>query len=307
MILRELSEEDLTECLSLIPSHLGDEIVGRSRAVEVWRGLVRNRMFRSAVLHSATATGCTRICGFGCSVFVSKGFADQELARPQPFLNSRVIASLAEDNSVVLSERGLSSQNDGAGLDILVFCGGWLSEGLTAEQELQAQILLPSGFVEVHRGYLLNRIFSEAVGEVHRNFLTSSGVWRIVAEFPGSDRALTLLSSESAFAVSGSLAATLFHYEPPTLGLRDSDKHLLSETLQGGSDIEIASRMNLSLASVKKRWQALFERVAQNNPALLQESENRGIEGGRGSQKRHHVLAYVRCRPQELRPYGRPR
>jgi hypothetical protein len=303
----EVSEGTLTQCLEITPRHLGEELVGRSRALQVWRSLTRSRMFRSAVLECPTAGAATRICGFGSSVFVRRDFADRELAEPRPFLNSRVIASVAENDSVILSEKSLASCNEGNGLDIVVLCGGWLPEGLDPDQVHQAQMLLPAGFAEVHLGFRLNRIFSEAIGEVQRDYLTSSGVWRIVTEFGTTDRSLALLSRESAFAVSGSVAANLFQYESPLLELRDSDKHLLSETLDGGTDSEVAGRMHLSLASVKKRWQALFERIAQVQPALLHESETRMSEGSRGVQKRHHVLAYVRSHPQEVRPYKCPR
>ncbi|WP_419805038.1 hypothetical protein [Terriglobus sp.] len=307
MIWREVTAEDLSECLQIASRHVGDELVGRSAALQIWRTLAQSPMFRSAVLECTGPGKVPRICGFGSSVFVSSRFADRELADPKPFLNSRVIASIAENTSVVLSQKGLSTCNEGAGLDVIIFGGVWLSEGLTSEQVRQAQMLLPAGFAETHVGYKLNRIFSEAIGQVQRNYLTSSGVWRVVKDLAGTDRSLFLLNSESAFSVSGSVAALLFQYEAPILDLRDADKHLLSETLQGGTDAEIARRMNLALVSVKKRWQSLFERITEDQPGLLHDSECRLSEGTRGPQKRHHILAYVRSHPQELRPYKCPR
>lgn len=307
MIWREVSEEALPQCLEIVSRHVGDEIVGRSRALHVWRSLARSRMFRSAVLECSTPEGHTRICGFGSSVFVRSDFADSELAEPKPYLNSRIIASIVENHSVLLSEHSLATANGGNGLDIVVLGGVWLPQGLSSEEVQQAQMLLPTGFAEVHVGYQLNRIFSETIGELQRDFHTSSGVWRIVTEFGKTDRSLVLLSKESAFAVSGSVAAVLFQYEAPVLGLPDSHKHLLSETLCGGTDAEIARRMNLALATVKKRWQALFEKIAKVQPALLHESESRVYVGSRGVQKRHHVLTYVRSHPQEIRPYKCPR
>lgn len=307
MVWREASEKDLTQCLQIVSQHLGDEIVGRSGALQVWRILAQSRMFRSAVLECTTPAGVLRICGFGSSVFVCREFADSELAEPKPGLNSRVIASIARNEPVILSEKSFTNSNDGNGLDLVVLGGVWLAEGLSPEQAHQAQMLLPASFAEIYVGYRLNRIFSEAIGEVQRDFLISSGVWRIVANFGATDRSLVLLNRESAFAVSGSLGAMLFQYEPPVLGLRDADKHLLSETLHGGTDAEVARRMNLALATIKKRWQALFERLAHVHPVLVHESETKVSEASRGRQKRHHVLAYVRSHPQELRPYRCPR
>ena len=53
---------------------------------------------------------------------------------------------------------------------------------------------------------------------------------------------------------------------------------------------------------MKKRWAAVFERVATARPDLLPELEYDSDRQTRGRQKRHHLLAYVRQHPEELRP-----
>ncbi|MGH9345616.1 MAG: hypothetical protein ACRD19_17850, partial [Terriglobia bacterium] len=173
-----------------------------------------------------------------------------------------------------------------------------------SQKEINAvQVLLPFTFMEAHVGYHLNRILIEWTGETQRRIHHSSGVFRAVETFAPGERGLYVLTRKEALAVSGSIATALFQYQEAALDLRDSDKHLLAEALRGGTDSELAARMNLSLPSIKKRWLSLFQRVSKVRPELLPGGEDASSREFRGPQKRHHILAYVRTHPQEIRPF----
>jgi len=300
MIWREVREADLLECLAIEPRHLGDEIVGRECGLAVWRELIRSRSFNSCVVESASLPG--RILGFGASVFVTREFATREIEDPMPGLNSRIIASIANGASVVRPEADLYNACADQPLDVVTLFGNWI-DGLSAEQVRQIQTAFPMSFIEAHLGYRLNRLFQENAGDAQHNYIESSGVWRITKRYTDCERALAVMTRSDAFSVSGSIAASLFQYQEPILGLRDGEKHLLVEALTRRSDDELAKGMNLSPATVKKRWQALFERVTDKHPTLLPSDGDESSKLTRGPQKRHHILAYVRSHPQELRPY----
>jgi len=300
MIWREVREADLLECLAIEPRHLGDEIVGRECGLAVWRELIRSRSFNSCVVESASLPG--RILGFGASVFVTREFATREIEDPMPGINSRIIASIANGASVVRPEADLYNACADQPLDVVTLFGNWI-DGLSAEQVRQIQTAFPMSFIEAHLGYRLNRLFQENAGDAQHNYIESSGVWRITKRYTDCERALAVMTRSDAFSVSGSIAASLFQYQEPILGLRDGEKHLLVEALTRRSDDELAKGMNLSPATVKKRWQALFERVTDKHPTLLPSDGDESSKLTRGPQKRHHILAYVRSHPQELRPY----
>ena len=300
MIWREVREADLLECLAIEPRHLGDEIVGRECGLAVWRELIRSRSFNSCVVESASLPG--RILGFGASVFVTREFATREIEDPMPGLNSRIIASIANGASVVRPEADLYNACADQPLDVVTLFGNWI-DGLSAEQVRQIQTAFPMSFIEAHLGYRLNRLFQENIGRAQCGYIESSGVWRITKRYTDCERALAVMTRSDAFSVSGSIAASLFQYQEPILGLRDGEKHLLVEALTRRSDDELAKGMNLSPATVKKRWQALFERVTDKHPTLLPSDGDESSKLTRGPQKRHHILAYVRSHPQELRPY----
>ena len=49
------------------------------------------------------------------------------------------------------------------------------------------------------------------------------------------------------------------------------------------------------------RWRRVFAEVQRTRPGLL--PDDGGVEGqGRGSEKRRHLLAYLREHPEETRP-----
>lgn len=300
---REACAEDLIECLNIEPRVWGDEIVGRERALAVWKEWTRSLSFNSSVLETVTSFSANQKVAFGSSVFVTSEFATRELRNVRPGLNSRIVASAASGQSVVRPEASLSDTSDRNELDVVILSCNYLYRAITDEEIIQAEMILPVAFAEAHVGYRLHRILLDTVCERQREVHESSGVWRTVEKFPDCDRALLILTENEAFATSGSVAAPLFQYREPVLHLRDTDKQLLAEAMNGETDIQLAAKINLSLPSIKKRWACLFDRIADIRPDLLPDAETRGWHESRGPQKRHRILAYVRSHPEELRPF----
>ena len=98
----------------------------------------------------------------------------------------------------------------------------------------------------------------------------------------------------------GSVGNVIFRIQTPQLRLRESDQDLLLAALNGATDAELAAELGITSAAVKARWRSAFARVAMALPSLVDEADDRE---GRGTQKRHRVLAYMRTHPEELRPY----
>jgi hypothetical protein len=114
------------------------------------------------------------------------------------------------------------------------------------------------------------------------------------------------VSREEALATEASVMSMLFHYREPVCGFRASERRLLRAALMHETDPEIASFLGISTSAVKKGWAAVFGRVAEHLPEIVQDSDgDRPADGGprrRGPQKRHRLMAYVREHPEELRP-----
>ena len=147
---RTVRDADLTECLRVQPLHLGDQIVGRERALEIWKSLVRRRSFASCVLECPGPNGTKRIAGFGSSVFASSAFAMRELQDMRPGLNARLFAAFAVGEQVVPEDAELSHGGGTNGLDLVVLGGNYLPADLSPEEVHQAQMLMPASIASEH-------------------------------------------------------------------------------------------------------------------------------------------------------------
>ena len=300
MTCRELRVADLPDCLNVRPGHAGDELVGRDSAFEIWTGLLSCRAFKTVVIESSPPVAGHKIVGFGASVFISPEFAASEVNHPRPGLNARLFETIASGKSAVLTDAELRAANLSGGLELLFLTGTWLDGVLNEDQAREVQTSLVFQSLMVHGGYRLNRAMIEVIGASQLEFYESAGVWRRVSEFGGDPRALLVMTKESATSVSSSGAAPLFRYREPALQLRPAEQELLEAALDGATDLELAAKLDLTVAAVKRRWLVLFDRIAETQPGLLADTEGPDSQA-RGKQKRHHLLAHVREHLEEIR------
>lgn len=301
---RAVRQQDLLDCLLIDPLRIGDGWVGRPAALAAWGNLLRSRFCHSVVIEAPQAVAGSRIVGFGLDVFVSRRFADAEIAKPSPGLNDRIMGSLCSGHPVVLTEAQTRAANTAGGLDIAILYGCW-RQGLPGPHAVsEVCTALATSFMELHRGYRIHQLLTEVMGDEQRQQYEATHAWRITKVFEtedGSTRGLAVLSRDDALSVSASLVNGLFHHREPVLGLRDADQELLLAALDGLTDEELAWKLGLTVAAVKKRWTSLFERTIDSRPELFPPLR-RHDEQKRGRQKRHLLLAYVRSHPEELRP-----
>lgn len=293
---RELREADLLDCLMLHPGHIGDEIVGRERAIELWRTLIRNPGFHSAVIEDPESH---RIVGFGASVFVTEEFVAGELAAPRPYLNSRILEAQHLNRPVVLTWESIARANARGSLNVVVLFSCWDRSARSPVQVHEVQALFAVSFYELHVGYNLDRLLFEAVDEGDLGYLESISAWRICHRFQQLPRALGICTLETSMVRTGSAAMLLFHRRTPVLRLRRPSQELLLLAVRGLSDFEIAEKLHLSLPAVRRRWAGVFEQVGARRPDLLPPAQG----PFRGEEKRKKLLNFVREHREELRPY----
>jgi hypothetical protein len=302
MYWRPISETDLAKCLEIQPACMGDQIVGRSAALRVWQSLLDNPAFKANVIESERPLSGHKIVACGMGVFVTRAFADREIKTPRPGLNSRIIGAIASGESVVLSRAQIGEGNAGEGVDFVNLYGTWRDGIMNADQLAEVHALLGTSFVEHFAGYHFNRVLKEAVGHSRIALARATGTYRLVAEFRDSESALVVATPESVLTAPYSVAAKIFRYQEPVLRLRPSEQTLLTAALGGETDAGLSTRLGLSIEAIKKRWMSIFERVEEFMPEILSAAE--ASSDGRGPQKRHRVVAYIRTHPEELRPFS---
>lgn len=276
--------------------------MGRSTALRVWRELLENVSFHGSVIESERPIGGRRIVACGLGVFVADAFADGEIQNPRPGLNSRIIAGVAAGESLMLSRAQIGAGNAGKGVDFVNMYGTWRDAVLNADQLAEVHALLGTSFVEHFVGYRFNRVLKEAIGHSRISLARATGTYRIVAEFQEAESVLAVASPESVLTSPYSVAAALYRYQKPVLRLRPAEQKLLAAALAGKTDAELSAELGLSIEAIKKRWMSVFDRVDEFKPEILNNPLTES--DGRGPQKRHRVVAYIRSHPEELRPYS---
>src|SRR6185295_10183288 len=258
--------------------------------------------FQATVIESEHPIAGHKIVACGMGVFVTAAFANREIKDPRPGLNSRIIAGVAAGEAVVLSRAEIGAGNAGEGLDFVNMYGTWRDGILKPDQLAEIHALLGTSFVEHFAGYRFNRVLKEAIGDSSIALARATGTYRLLAEFHESESALAVLTRESALAAPYSAAASIYRYRAPVLHLRPAEQELLAAALTGKTDAELSTDLGLSVEATKKRWLSIFERVDQFKREILTQTE--ADSDGRGPQKRHRVVAYIRAHPEELRPFS---
>jgi hypothetical protein len=302
MYWRPFREADLSPCLEIQPACLGDQIVGRSAALRVWKSFLDHPSFEATVIESELPIAGHKIVACGMGVFVTQAFADREIRDPRPGLNSRIISCVAEGESILLSRAEIGAGNAGEGLDFVNMYGTWRDGIMNPDQLAEVHALLGTSFVEHFAGYRFNRVLKEAIGDSRIALARATGTYRLLAEFPEAESALAVVTRESALTAPYSAAATIYRYRTPVLRLRPAEQELLAAALSGKTDAELSADLGLSLEATKKRWLSIFDRVDQFKREIVTQTE--ADSDGRGPQKRHRVVAYIRSHPEELRPFS---
>lgn len=312
MIARTFVPADLETCLAIRPARMGQELIGYECALAAWKTLIKCTAFRSLVIEAVEPIPGHRVVGFGAVVFVSSEFAHNEILNPRPGLNERIISSIGNGRPVVLTDAQLRHQNTDGGLSSVVLLSDWRRDILTPQQITEIILTLAQSGVGVLSGYRLEKMLLEALDAIDIAYIESTGVYRKIADFadlhpgkPGGGRALFAIDKTSADAVTGSVATFVFHYTPPIIRFKKGDQELLCAALEGLTDQELASHLNLNMQTVKKRWASVYTQVAEVLPDLLPECGSDLNRQTRGPQKRHHLLAYLRNHREELRPFIR--
>jgi hypothetical protein len=102
--------------------------------------------------------------------------------------------------------------------------------------------------------------------------------------------------------------AGLFIYTAPRFHFNRSQRMLLQHALLGETCDTLARSLSLFPWTVKKRWRAIYDRVADVDMELLPPAIAYGTHvSSRGVERRRHLLNYLRQHLEELRPYEPPK
>jgi hypothetical protein len=315
---RPMEPEDIFTCAAIIARHpvyaprYGETI---AHLGATWQKLLVTDGFISTVFEEVRGAKST-VIGAGIAVFVTDDFVHDLKTSPHFWIGPELVNRILRGKSPVLSDKELREANSSGGLNIATWQCGVSPEDL-ARGDVGNTIM--AAFVKLISGYRVKEEVLQGESVEHMQAALAAGAFLWSAD-KGSyenldgvpskkllkERHILGMSRDLASRFPGSWAASTYLYNPPRFTFSRSEQRLLLCGLDGGTDEEIARKLSISLAAVRKTWRMIYERVGTIAPDLaLNQTQGNGRTAERGKEKKQRVLACVREHPEELRPISR--
>lgn len=303
---------DIEHCLEMLPPEFEYSPLGLTEFAHLWQEWLRAGTMQMAVIEDGSRPVESRLVAFGNSVFVTDTFAEEAKTVLAPYLSAQIIQRCIDERTPLLSLNAVRAANSGTGLTLMVLHVGWRAS-LSVDEMRWVKGKLLEALLFTHGGYRLKEMMQEiySAEERQRGIAAGALVKNDYAAYyhahpeavPTPERHPYLIGGCRSEISDGSYLSPLFFYSPPRFFFKIGEQEVLRLALLDRSDLEIAQSLNLSPSAVQKRWRTVYERVATIQPdffpAALAPSS---AAATRGTEKRRHLLGYLRVHLEELRP-----
>ncbi len=312
--------KDVGDCVDIVASQ--PQITERYGAVLADLKRVWVRILGSAaailVLFEELDGTRTTLCGVGAAVFASDAFVAELKTRPF-WIGPELVRRIIRGESPLLSEAQLRAGNSRGALNVVTWETA-IRPGFEGHSELKRT--LATSFLENLRGFHLQEAIANQTPTAERlqwTLQAGAMLWE-----PNTSRYVQHADTDprevlrNPFVLSvprdierirpGTWIGALFEYSPPRCGFSAAEQRLLTAALDGDTDEQLASRLRVSVSTVKKTWMSVYRRMETGLPDVFGRTASAEAEPReRGKEKRRRLLMYLREHPEELRPYSRPR
>ena len=280
-----------------------------------WLRVVAGQAFCGTTVIEEVEGSRVRMLGIGATVFVSDDFVRELKTPPFFWIGPELVRRMGRGDSPLLSEKQVREANSRGGLNLAVWHASIRGEDM---KRVEVWNVMMAAFLKDHRGYLVKELVAhaECVGQAQGMRISGSHLWNGTdgryseswgENFDNLLRTPHIIGITRELALTGALSwiGSLFLYQPPQCGFRSSEQRLLLAALEGGTDEELSESLGISLDTVKKTWRLIYERVTACRPEMIPGNSAADYGTPRGKEKKQHLLAYLRERPEELRPVSR--
>jgi DNA-binding CsgD family transcriptional regulator len=314
---RPILPKDVRKCVEIVAAHQ----VLRPRYAETLKhlpeamlSLMGRDAFTGVVFEESNGTSL-RLLGAATATFVTQDFFQRLKTPPFFWVTPQLLRHIKSGQSPVLSDKQVQEANSTDGLSLYVWHTG---VSLEDNQRPEVQSALVGEFVRQYRGYRIKELLQQPESlENFHGMRMAGGIrvnpkdgrfedyWEIGPVDVVREPQLVGITREIAHRLKASWVSTLFNYELPNFGFTRGEQRLLNCALEGGTDEEISDRLGISLSAVKKTWRNVYQRVESDGTAFVPKyAKCAEREGGRGKERKNHLVAYLREHPEELRPFS---
>jgi hypothetical protein len=317
LMAREGFADDLAACYTLNQS-LGLPYTEASWQAlpDMWHTLLSKGALKVFLVEDRARPLGSRIVSFNAIVFVTNKFCSEARSKLPPYLSIQLTRRYLLHQLPVLNREQVARANARDGVNVVMCFEGWAQDGIWPEQFLVIREKQNEAFHLALRGYRIKEFLADPIESEMSQWMLDAGAHlrRDYSNYfrkhplpvPKSRRRpwLVGLTKEEAFAHPGSNIAALFIYAPPRFHFSRSQQMLLQHALMGETCETLAASLSISPWTVKKRWQAIYDRVTDVDSELLPPPIAYGVRASsRGAERRRHLLNYLRQHLEELRPF----
>jgi len=281
----------------------------------MWRHLLSTGALQLFVVEDRAKSLGSQLVSFGGFVFVIDDFCAEVRSTLPPYLSVELARRYSSQHWPILKRDRMARANSDGGLNVLMCFQGWAPGQFSPEQSLAVIEKHGEALHLTLRGYRIKEFLAEPIGRETSEWMFDAGA-RLRRDYSNyfrdkprrkpesSQRPLLVgLTREEALAHPGANIASLFVYTPPRFHFSRSERALLQHALMGRTCEQLAISLSLSRWTVKKRWHAIYDRVADVDSDLLPPSIAYGAHAcSRGAERRRRLLNYLRQHLEELRP-----
>nr|WP_316641025.1 hypothetical protein [uncultured Roseateles sp.] len=309
---RPAERADVAELMPLLPGWLGLDEATRQAMPALWERLVDEPSVMASVTEDLARPPGERVQSWGVGMALPVALAQRWAldGQPEPGIARRAYAALLDGSWAPMSEREIGQDSARGELRLLAMHFDMRSRDLGDPYVQSLMIMGAESFRSGFSGYNTRAMYFE-------NHV-SADAWMTVTGFqrrayaaaadglswPGGEPLLYFrISREEALAsVPGTTVRHIFDHQPPLFRLSPSQRLLLWRSLFEDNDEALMQRLKVSTHGLKKLWRGIYQRVEDVAPEFFGDSGG-ADEGKRGPEKRRQVLAYVRQRLEEVRPW----
>ncbi len=298
---------DLAQCLEIA----ADRFLYDERSLVALKAMWSEVLVRDIGRASVVVMDCARerILGFGISAFVSPALFGSIIGDGEPFVTRQLLERWRIGDPPFLHETGIATANATRGVNVFVMNSGATCTGVECSEERLFQLLADAFFAQ-HAGLNISGLAHECFGSFHESCSELGMRTRFYAHdatrvqsIPGDRRpCISWMTREEALRPPRCAVDQVFTLATkPQLNLDAGVRRVLRLALEGESDEYIADAVELSVATIKKRWLQIYETFRSSTGLVAyQWPKDRTLGDGRGPEMRRHVLRYIREHPEEL-------
>ena len=304
---------DLAECAEMLPAWLPLE---RARLQSLWVTLQQQPAAMSTVMEDLAQPAGRRIQGWGCGLVLPPDWVLRlglhgAALHPRAPVVPQVYAGLLDGSLVPPNDRELGTLNARGSLHFLNLHYAQRATDLSDDYALAVLNIANEAFRTAASGWRLHAMHFESSARDAPMFASAGfpivpyaerGPWD-----DGSDERrpvfLGITREQARASLPGTSVRHAFEHQAPRFRLSMAQRRLLWHALFDESDEHLMRVLSVSVHGLKKLWRGIYERIEDAEPDFFGDASSSDDEGRRGPEKRRQVLAYVRQRPEERRPW----